>query len=164
MAVSRDTAQDLTRELYLMGRAIRVAIAHPEEGQLLPGGIGVLVVLEGAGLIRQVDLASHLCISPSALSRHVTDLVAEGYVTRQADPHDGRATLLQVTDAGHDLLRRIRISRAKRMQEALADWDEAEAAQACAAIEKLRNALVARVQHTMTADRPVQLESQGVDV
>ncbi|NEW48095.1 MarR family winged helix-turn-helix transcriptional regulator [Nocardia cyriacigeorgica] len=163
MAVSPDTAQDLTRELYLMGRAIRAAIAHPEEGQLLSGAIGVLVVLEGAGLIRQVDLASHLCISPSALSRQVTELVTAGYISRRADPKDGRATLLEVTEEGHDLLRRVRASRARRLQAVLADWDESEAAQACAAIEKLRNALVARVQHAM-ADRPVIQESQEVDV
>jgi DNA-binding MarR family transcriptional regulator len=165
MAVSPDTAQSLIKELYLMGRAIRTVLAHPEEGHLLPGGIGVLGTLESKGPCRQVDLAVDLCISPSALSRHVTELVGTGYISRHADPTDGRATLIRVTDDGRDLLYRVRASRARGLQNVLADWSEDDAEGACVAVQKLRNALTAHAQSSAVhAHQPVSKESQEVDV
>ncbi|WP_062987493.1 MarR family winged helix-turn-helix transcriptional regulator [Nocardia anaemiae] len=165
MAVSPDAAQSLIKELYFMGRAIRAALAHPEEGHLLPGGVGVLGSLEARGGCRQVDLAADLCISPSTLSRHVADLVSSGHIARHADPRDGRATLIQITDQGRDLLRRIRVSRARGLQAALADWSEEEAEQAAMFVQKLRNSLAAVAHHTGVCEgEPVATESQEVDV
>ncbi|MGV9818082.1 MarR family winged helix-turn-helix transcriptional regulator [Nocardia xishanensis] len=165
MAVSPDTAQSLIKELYLIGRAIRITLLHPEEGQLLPGGVGVLGTLETRGPCRQVDLAVDLCISASALSRHVTELVGAGYISRHADPSDGRATLIQVTDAGRDLLGRVRASRARGLQTVLADWSEDDAELACESVRKLRNSLAAHAQRAATTEpQPVSTESQGVDV
>ncbi|WP_228001867.1 MarR family winged helix-turn-helix transcriptional regulator [Nocardia australiensis] len=160
MAVSSDTAQSLIRELYLISRAIRVALLHSEEGHLLPGGIGVLGTLDSKGSCRQVDLAVDLCISPSVLSRHVTELVGSGLISRHADPDDGRATRIQVTNEGRDLLARIRMSRAQGLRSALADWSEDEAEQACAGIQKLRNSLTAHAHRTaVSADQPVSQQS-----
>ncbi len=165
MAVSPDTAQRLITELYFMGRAIRAALSHPEEGHLLPGGVGVLGSLEIRGRCRQVDLAADLCISPSTLSRHVAELVGSGDIARHADPSDGRATLIQITEQGRDLLRRVRASRARGLQAALADWSEDEAEQAAVVVQKLRNSLAAVAHHTAAGERgPVSTESQEVDV
>ncbi|MFI6867693.1 MarR family winged helix-turn-helix transcriptional regulator [Nocardia sp. NPDC050406] len=165
MGVSPDSAQGLIKELYFMGRAIRAALSHPEEGDLLPGGAGVLGSLEAKGPCRQVDLAGELCISQSTLSRHVAELVSSGNVVRQADPSDGRATLVQITDQGRDLLRRIRVSRARGLQAALAHWTESEAEQATEVVRKLRNSLAAAAHHSAVGERrPVSTESQEVDV
>ncbi|GEM30537.1 hypothetical protein NN3_15440 [Nocardia neocaledoniensis NBRC 108232] len=165
MAVSPDTAQGLIRELYYMGRAIRAALSHPDEGDLLPGGVGVLGSLEARGPSRQVDLAADLCISQSTLSRHVAELVNSGNIARHADPLDGRATLISITDQGSDLLLRVRESRARGLRAALSEWTEAEAEQATAVVQKLRNSLAAAPHHTAVAERrPVTTESQEVDV
>ncbi|MEU7632725.1 MarR family transcriptional regulator [Nocardia sp. NPDC049220] len=165
MAVSSDTAQSLIKELYAMGRVIRAALSHLEEGHLLPGNVGVLGCLEARGPCRQVDLAVDLCISPSTLSRHVAELVSSGDIARDADPSDGRATLIRITDEGRDLLRRIRVSRAQGLRAVLADWSEDEAEQAAMVVQKLRNSLAAAVQRTAVAERqPVSTESREVDV
>ncbi|WP_040708259.1 MarR family winged helix-turn-helix transcriptional regulator [Nocardia takedensis] len=163
MAVSPDTAQSLVKELYLMGRAMRVLLLHPEEGELLPGGVGVLGTLEGKGPCRQGDLALDLCISPSALSRHVAELVAAGYISRQADPGDGRASLIHITDEGRELLRRVRVSR-PGLQTALADWDDDAAEDACAAMERLRTALTAHAHHSASPQRADVSQRQEQDV
>ncbi|MEV0707041.1 MarR family winged helix-turn-helix transcriptional regulator [Nocardia aurea] len=163
MAVSSDTAQSLIKELYLMGRAMRVVLLHPEEGQLLPGGVGVLGSLEARGECRQVDLATDLCISPSALSRHVAELVGAGYISRHADPGDGRATLIRITPEGRELLCRVRVSRARGLQTALADWSEGDAEQAYLAVQQLRNALTAH--HTAPGQRRLgPKQNQEADV
>nr|WP_198428088.1 MarR family winged helix-turn-helix transcriptional regulator [Nocardia bovistercoris] len=147
-----------------MGRAMRVVLSHPEPEQLLPGGVGVLGALEAKGPCRQVDLAVDLCISPSALSRHVTELVAEGYVDRHADPGDGRASLVHVTEDGRELLRRVRAARARGLQTALADWSETDADQAYVALRRLRNALTAHTHHSAPAHRSDARQNQEVDV
>ncbi|MEV0245123.1 MarR family winged helix-turn-helix transcriptional regulator [Nocardia sp. NPDC050712] len=164
MAVSADTAEGLVRELYLVGRAMRLALLHPEEGELLPGGVAVLGLLEAKGPNRQGDLAAQLCISPSVLSRQVAELVGSGYISRHADPNDGRANVIQVTEAGRDLLHRVRLSRAQELQAVLTDWSEDEAEQARAAVQKLKNALTTHVHHTGASHRPVPGESQEVNV
>ncbi|MGQ4615806.1 MarR family transcriptional regulator [Nocardia sp. R7R-8] len=165
MAVSPDAARSLIVELYYMGRSIRAALAHGEEGHLLPGGVGVLGCLDARGRCRQVDLAADLCISPSTLSRQVAELVSSGDIARHADPSDGRATLIEITDQGRDLLRRIRVSRARGLQAALADWSEDEAEQAAMVVRKLRNSLAAVAHHTaVVGSEPVSAESQEVDV
>jgi len=163
MTVSSHTAQGLLRELYLIGRAIRVTLAQPEEGHLLPGGIGVLVTLENTGPSRQVDLAAQLCITASALSRHVTELVTAGYITRDADPEDGRATLIHVTEQGRDLLQHLRESHAHDLQDVLADWNENDAEQAIAAVHRLRNSLTEHAHRShANVQLPVSEESQDI--
>ncbi|HLS76990.1 MAG TPA: MarR family transcriptional regulator [Nocardia sp.] len=175
MPVSTETAQDLIKEFYLIGRAVRGALTHPDESLLLPGAIGVLGTLHARGSCRQGDLAGELCISPSALSRHVTELVAAGYITRSPDPSDGRATLVRVTDSGRALLERIQVSRAQGLQEVLTEWDEADAKRACAAMQKLRTSLAhyAQIDNAQTehahrsdagVDKAAMTESQEVDV
>lgn len=153
MAVSSETAQSLIEELFLMGRAFRSTLAQPEEGQLLPGALGVLVALETIGPCRQVDLANRMCISPSALSRHITELVTAGYMSRHADPTDGRATLVEISDNGRELLHRVRISRARSMRKVLADWTEEEADQVCTLVHKLRNSLLVHAQRSAVTEQ-----------
>jgi DNA-binding MarR family transcriptional regulator len=153
MSVSSETARELIEELYLMGRAFRGAVVMTEDGEPLPGGLGVLMALEARGQCRQNELAAELCISQSALSRHVTDLVAAGYIARRADPGDGRATQVLTTPAGCELLAHARRSRAASLQSVLSDWNEADARAAGTAIRKLRGSLT---QHAHRADRPAQ--------
>jgi DNA-binding MarR family transcriptional regulator len=151
MTVSSETARELIEELYLMGRAFRGAVMVTEDGEPLPGGMGVLLALESRGRCRQNELAADLCISQSALSRHITDLVSAGFITRRADPGDGRATQVLITTAGSDLLAHVRLARAKSLQSVLADWEETDAQAAGSAIRKLRSSLT---KHAQRADRP----------
>lgn len=47
-----------------------------------------------------VDLAAHLGITKQAAAQLVEHLVERGYLTREADPGDGRAKLLVLTTRG----------------------------------------------------------------
>lgn len=46
------------------------------------------------------DVAAHLGITKQAAAQLVDHLVGHGYLTREADPHDGRAKLLVLTERG----------------------------------------------------------------
>ncbi len=52
------------------------------------------------GPIRSSDLAEKVQADPSTVSRQVAALVRDGYVERRADPMDGRASLLVITERG----------------------------------------------------------------
>lgn len=71
---------------------------------------------------RLSDLAEAVHADVSTTSRQVSSLVDLGFVTRTADPDDGRAQVLALTDEGHALLHAIRDSRDEWLQGLLADW------------------------------------------
>ena len=144
MPVSSALVQELLGELFAISRALKTTLANTDAGQLLPGGLGVLSTLETAGPCRQVDLAAGLLITPSAMSRYITELVAAGYISRRADPSDGRATLVQLTDEGVNLLHNVRDFHIRHMQETLDDWTDGDANEAVRAVQRLREALTPR--------------------
>ncbi|MEU1981263.1 MarR family transcriptional regulator [Nocardia sp. NPDC019395] len=163
MPISSDTAQNLLGEMFHIGRALRIALAFSDAGQLPPGGLGVLTTLDVAGPCRQVDLAADLRITQSAMSRHITELVGAGYISRQADPSDGRAALVQLTGEGRDLLYRAREIHTRHLQETLNDWSEDDAEQAFLAVRRLRNSLNSRAR-CAPADENPQVSKERTDV
>jgi DNA-binding MarR family transcriptional regulator len=64
----------------------------------------VLKTLANRGPMRSSDLACVMQADPSTVSRQVSALVKEGLLERQADPDDGRASLLALTPAAGDVI------------------------------------------------------------
>jgi DNA-binding MarR family transcriptional regulator len=64
--------------------------------------IATVVRLAGDG-VSQRRLASELGLSAGTVSLRVDRLVRRGLADRQADPDDGRGTLISLTDAGREL-------------------------------------------------------------
>ena len=64
----------------------------------------MLKVLETEGPMRSSALADAIQSDPSTVSRQVAALVKDGLVERRADPVDGRASLLVLTDKAADVL------------------------------------------------------------
>ena len=54
--------------------------------------------------IAPLGLAREAMISTSAVAQRLNKLESRGLVTRQANPDDGRGTLVALTDAGRDLI------------------------------------------------------------
>jgi len=54
--------------------------------------------------IAPLDLAREAMISTSAVAQRLNKLGGRGLVTREANPHDGRGTLIALTDAGRELI------------------------------------------------------------
>ena len=78
--------------------------------------------------MRSRQLAQALNSDPSTISRHVAQLVERGYVRREADPDDGRATLLVITDEGQEKVQAIKHRRRSLLQEALSEWTDEQMA------------------------------------
>ena len=54
--------------------------------------------------IAPLALAHEAMISTSAVAQRLNKLASRGFVVRQANPNDGRGTLVALTDAGKDLI------------------------------------------------------------
>jgi len=74
------------------------------------------------GPMRVTDLAAVKQADPSTISRQVAQLVKAGLARREADPVDGRASRLAITDAGLAACRRLQDARLWMLGQALSDW------------------------------------------
>ena len=70
--------------------------------------------------VRTTALAEQVGVDPSTMSRHVTVLDQAGYVTRTADPDDGRAQAIALTPAGREVMENVRTARHDLITDVLA--------------------------------------------
>jgi DNA-binding MarR family transcriptional regulator len=57
--------------------------------------------------LRIRELNRHLLLTQPSVSRLVDRLAQRDLVSKETDPDDGRGTIVQLTDAGYDLFRRV---------------------------------------------------------
>jgi DNA-binding MarR family transcriptional regulator len=98
---------DVTRLRVALARLSRRLRRHEMAG-LTPTQLAALATVEQSGPLRLGDLAAAEGIAPSTLTRLVAVLEELGYVRRDADPKDARASTLAITVLGHETLERLR--------------------------------------------------------
>ena len=89
----------------------------------------VLARLATEGPLRAGELAELIQTDPSTVSRQVASIVKAGLVKREADPDDGRASLLVLTDEGRRVYRQQLDVRSRHMATMLRDWSEQDCRQ-----------------------------------
>jgi DNA-binding MarR family transcriptional regulator len=62
---------------------------------------------QGDRALRIRDLNKHLLLTQPSVSRLVDRLAQRGLLRKEADPGDGRGTIVCLTDAGYDLFRAV---------------------------------------------------------
>lgn len=104
-----------------------------------PLRLGALLVLSRLqqGPARAVDLTAELGMDASVVSRHVAGLVRAKLLRRSLSDEDGRSTVLHITGAGTDLMRRLRFRSAERLRRALAGWPADDLDHLAAALTRL---------------------------
>src|ERR1700759_701141 len=78
---------------------------------ITPAHLRALRTLRRHGTMRLSELSDHLHIAPRSTTEVVDALEARDLVRRRADPGDRRATLVEVTERGTDVLAAIRHTR-----------------------------------------------------
>jgi DNA-binding MarR family transcriptional regulator len=84
----------------------------------------LLFPLSHLGPMRITDLAEVKGADASTVSRQAAQLVKAGLVRREADPDDGRASRLAVTDRGTDACRHLHEARQALLHRVLSDWPQ----------------------------------------
>jgi DNA-binding MarR family transcriptional regulator len=96
--------------------------------------ITTLDTLLANGPMRVSDLAEREAISQPGMTTLVNRLEAAGQAERVADPTDGRATLVRITEVGRAILRERHSARTARLQDELQHLDEHDRAALAAAV------------------------------
>lgn len=84
----------------------------------------MLFPLSTHGPMRITDLAEVKGADASTVSRQAAQLVKAGLVRREADPADGRASRLAVTERGADAVRRLHEGRKALLHSVLSGWPQ----------------------------------------
>jgi len=127
---------DVTRLRVALARLSRRLRRHEIAG-LTPTQLAALATVEQAGPLRLGDLAAAEGIAPSTLTRLVTALEDMGYVRRNADPSDARASTLAITPLGHETLERIRGETTLVLSQSLRELAPSQRAALAAALPVL---------------------------
>jgi DNA-binding MarR family transcriptional regulator len=109
MSVREPPTTVLAHELReTLGRVVRRLRAEPGPSV---GRLAVLGRLDRDGPSSISDLAGQERMRPQSMAQIVHDLEAADLVSRRPDPADRRRAFVELTAAGHDLLRATRAGR-----------------------------------------------------
>jgi DNA-binding MarR family transcriptional regulator len=131
---STDQARDdaLSEVFWAVARQLRERSQETlAPWDITPAHLRALRTLRRHGTMRLSELSDHLHIAPRSTTEVVDALQAQDLVRRRADPGDRRATLVEVTEHGADVLAAIRDTRnteADRVFGRLSPSDRAELA------------------------------------
>lgn len=126
-APTHETCLDLLRALPALSAFRRVLYEDaPPDSRGWLAALGLIARHEGG--LRPSNVAEVLRVDLSVASRALSHLEARGFVRREADPDDGRASRVHATGAGRDWLRDFGERYATRMQDYLAAWSDSDVA------------------------------------
>lgn len=114
--------------LYLRGRMRPRGHKAPDHdcGPPQVEFIPLLYAIATEGEVTVGKVAEWMCVDPSRASRMVTSAIESGQVTRLASQADGRRTVLELTDAGRQVLASAEEYRQTQYAQIMADWSERE--------------------------------------
>ncbi|NYD99127.1 DNA-binding MarR family transcriptional regulator [Kineosphaera limosa] len=138
------SVNELRSQFVLFKRTLnllRANTAHPDLG---PSGLPMLGMLHWLGPQRTTALAAKLFLDPSTVSRQVDTLTRSGYVEKLADPDDGRASLVHLTDTGEQALTQHLQTIGSTLNGLLADWSVADLRTLSALLGRLNSDVHAR--------------------
>lgn len=84
-----------------------------------PGGGFVLMTIAELGRPGLHELTMRVARDKSQMTRMVRTLETKGLVAREPSPHDGRVTLVSLTDAGENAVRAMQLALTETIEEIL---------------------------------------------
>jgi DNA-binding MarR family transcriptional regulator len=138
---SASDAQDarrLTEAVTRLRRALRASIRTDYPWETLPmAQVELLQVLAEHSPARIGDLATRQRLATSTVSGLIGQMITAGLVAREVDRADRRASVVTLTDAGHDQLTAWTQAHERRLDDALELLDDTDRAAVRAALPAL---------------------------
>jgi DNA-binding MarR family transcriptional regulator len=106
---------------------------------ITPAHLRALRTLSRHGTMRLSELSERLQIAPRTATEVVDALQTGGLVRRRADPADRRATLIEVTEHGADILTEIRDARGAEAGRVFGRLTPADRAELARILSQLRD-------------------------
>ena len=92
---------------------------HPD---MEPAAYGLLTVIRREGPIRLTDLAQSIGVGKPSVSRQIAFLESIGLISKEADPLDGRAQAIRLTEKGEEKMHQVQDARREVFRERLGEW------------------------------------------
>ena len=89
------------------------------------------------GGVHQKDLIDRTRINPSSMSEFIGKLEEDGYLKREVDPEDKRATLLSLSELGKARISELQDEREERLDKMFANLSNEEKEQLSILLEKI---------------------------
>ncbi|WP_159824291.1 MarR family winged helix-turn-helix transcriptional regulator [Arthrobacter sp. 9AX] len=123
-SITPDTlAIELRTAVMRTSRRLRVEAT----GEVItPGQYTVLAQLNGSGPTTLRELAEREHVQAPSMTRIVNALADQGFVSRAANPDDGRQVRVDITDAGKAVLEEARNQRTAWLAQRVAGLSEAD--------------------------------------
>lgn len=122
-----DTAiQALEQQLSMLWRRARsnsYKVARRVHPEMEPAAYGLLIILQREGSMRLTDIAASIGVGKPSVSRQIAMLEQLGLVQKQADPLDGRAQSISLTEDGSLQLSTAQSARKEAFHNLMSDWD-----------------------------------------
>jgi DNA-binding MarR family transcriptional regulator len=139
---NRKIEQQMT---VLLRRVQRIHLSTSDGDMTLErSAYGIMCQLADEGPQRLGALAAAFGLDPSTITRQVKSLEDAGLAARTTDATDRRASILDLTAEGREILDSTRLHRRTRLYEAMSDWTAAERAEFGRLLERF-NAAVDRL-------------------
>lgn len=106
---------------------VQRSVAHSAGVTVDAADVSALYILGLHGPLRAGDLAEAMHISRPTVSKQLNRLERAGMISRESDPHDGRATLVGLSDEGSAAHARLLEQGIRMMRHALRDRTRADA-------------------------------------
>ncbi|MCC2321528.1 MarR family winged helix-turn-helix transcriptional regulator [Cellulomonas xiejunii] len=105
-------SEELLELLHDVLRAVRRDATERLGHDITPGQLRLLRTLDRLGRPQRLgELAAVLDVAPRSVTSKVDHAEADGWIRRVPDPRDRRATLVELTEEGHDLLETVSAQR-----------------------------------------------------
>ncbi|WP_449374104.1 MarR family winged helix-turn-helix transcriptional regulator [Arthrobacter psychrolactophilus] len=123
MAEVIKTAQQNIGTLLIRARkslGVRATMIHPD---LKPMAFSAMMLLSRCGSMHQVTLTQQLDTDKAVVSRLLKQLEELGLISRTADPADGRAMIVALTQEAHERYEATQESARQTLFNRLSKWD-----------------------------------------
>jgi DNA-binding MarR family transcriptional regulator len=132
----RDNIENLVRQLYGLGH-VRRELSRHALAELGSQGFNALGCVYVHGPVRVSDVASRLGVDMSVASRQIRALIDAGYLVREDDDEDRRATRLSITPDGERVLGESHRRMVHAFGQVLDSWTDDEVSALSASLERL---------------------------
>ena len=116
---------------------------------LRPVHYRTLAVLDEHGGVSQVEIGRHLDLDRKDVAVALDNLSARELIRREPDPADGRRNIVNLTDAGRDVLPRLEDALAAAQRDVVAPLSGEEEGMLVALLTKLQHSSDAVGSHTL---------------
>ena len=131
-----ESGQRLVGAIFALGKQQASLFNRMGKSGVDRSAIVLLKTLAFHGPRRSSELATAVHSDPSTVSRQVAGLVRDGLVERQADPEDGRASVLVPTERGLELLAEQRRRLGLALAQVVRNWEPGDVARFLELLER----------------------------